>query len=165
AFANCLLACGLSLIQCQKKAILYIVLQISNIMLSVVLTIMLFESYGYLVIYRLNANFVAMAIIVLLIASISGLRFKKWKLPKLLLALRYLLGFGLPMMVHAGCNFIRFEMDKLVLKDILSADQFGIYALAAKIGALVQLMLIAINKSIQPAIYEALKRGKNVGEL
>ena len=165
ALANSVLACGLSLLQCQRRALLYVLLQLLNAVVSVLLTVLLFELLGYAVVLRLYSILAGVVVTVGLIGIASRLRFKFWSLSKLWIVYRYLFAFGLPMMIHTGCNFIRFEFDKIALKGIFSLGELGIYALAAKIGALVQLALFAINKAAQPAIYEGLKKGQVLNRL
>lgn len=157
AFGNSLLACGLSVLQCQKRAGLYVFLQLLNIAFSTLLTIALLELYSAEPVLRLMALMVASMLAAFGIQFALGRVGYLWSRRKLCSAFIYLLVFGAPLLVHGFCNFLRFEFDKIALKAVFSPEELGVYALAAKLGAIVQLVLMAVNKSLQPTIYKSLK--------
>lgn len=159
ALGNCLLACGLSILQCQKRVGNYVVFQFINLAFSTLLTIILLELYVPQAEYRIVALAIGSILTALLLqVMLKNIRYS-WSMHKLRLGFVYLLSFGAPLLIHGVCNFLRFEFDKIALKSVFTLEQLGVYALAAKLGAIVQLVLFAINKSLQPLIYEAMKKG------
>lgn len=159
ALGNCLLACSLSVLQCQKRAVLYVTFQLLNILFSTILTVLFLELNSVQPEYRVFALAIASLISAITLQFTLKQVVYSWSKRQLYLGAVYILSFGAPLFIHGICNFFRFEFDKIALKSVFSAEQLGVYALSAKLGALVQLILFAINKALQPVIYESLKKG------
>jgi O-antigen/teichoic acid export membrane protein len=70
------------------------------------------------------------------------------------LHIRAWLGSSLPFMLIGSANVINLQMDRVMLGGMATAEDVGIYSIAARNAALVELFVLAINMSLAPYVAE-----------
>jgi O-antigen/teichoic acid export membrane protein len=68
--------------------------------------------------------------------------------------IRAWLGSSLPFMLIGSANIISLQMDRVMLGSMASAEDVGIYSIAARNAALVELFVVAVNMSLAPYVAE-----------
>ena len=154
----------LSIRQCQKQSLSYILIQTSLAILSVVITILLFEIY--------NANLINLRFIAILLANllvfIGAFYFykkqvntqRKFNLKQYKIAFLYIVSFGLPLIFHHGSFFIKGQLDRFFIYHEYSEAQLGIYAMGANLAIVITTLILAVNKAVVPYYFEAIKKNK-----
>lgn len=149
--------------QSEKNAIGYTMIQFLSGFITVLFTVALLEYYQTdLVEKRILAiffsNVVVFLIAYMLYASkhkIKNFSFKYYKL-----GFRYILGFGLPLILHNASMLLRGQLDRIFIYHQFSEKDLGLYAMGATVASIVSVGIMAINKATIPYYYESLKKGK-----
>lgn len=154
------LAVQLGLRQCQKQAVPYAVIQLCSTLLSTGLTVLLLELFeSGLVEKRLLAillsNFAVWAFAYFLFRRQS--RTRSFKAAHYKPALWYLLGFGLPLVLHQVSWFLRGQLDRIFIYHQFNEVDLGLYAMGAQIASVLMIVIQSVNKALVPHFYEALK--------
>ncbi len=142
----------LSLRQCQKKPVSYIILQFLYSALNVLLTIVLLEIFSNsLVEKRLLAMLLsgAIAFTVSYYFYIRGVN-KPFRYSRRL--------FGLPLFLHGLSGVIRGQFDRILIYNNFSESELGIYSAGFQIASILSVLIMAMNKAIVPYYYEAVKK-------
>ncbi|WP_301099018.1 flippase [Otariodibacter sp.] len=153
----------LSIRQCQKQAIPYTVIQFFSSITSVLFTILLLEIF--------NTDLVEKRLIAILLGNItvfagSYLLYRKkvtttfFSLKQYKSALFYLLGFGVPLILHNSSLFLKGQLDRIFIFHKFSETDLGLYAMGAQIAAILMILLQAVNKASIPYFFDALKQKK-----
>ncbi|PSM51557.1 putative polysaccharide export protein [Campylobacter blaseri] len=74
------------------------------------------------------------------------------------------LNFGIPLMPHAIAGFIITSADRLIIKDILGANEVGIYATAYQFGMIMNLITASFNKAYIPELFKTLSTNPSINE-
>ena len=128
------------------------------------------RSIGYLVIYLILISFLrnnkywgsvyANIFIVFVVFAYSI-----WRLAKIAKFefkaeyLKYALFFGIPLIPHSMSDYILSFFDRLVINDIEGASSTGIYTMAYQVGMIINLVVVASNRSWQPIFYKEMEAG------
>ncbi len=71
-----------------------------------------------------------------------------------------MLGFGVPLILHSASFFVKGQVDRLFIYQEYTQSQLGLYAMGAKLGLIISVLVLAVNKAVVPYFYEALKSNK-----
>lgn len=85
---------------------------------------------------------------------------KKFSLARYKTALFYLLGFGVPLILHHSSIFVKGQLDRVFIYHKFSEADLGLYAMGAQIAMILAIVIHALNKATLPYFYEALKQKK-----
>lgn len=77
----------------------------------------------------------------------------KWKNEHI----KYSLYFGIPLIPHALSGFILAQFDRVIINQISGSYETGLYSFAYNVGMIMNVFVLAINKSWVPVFYENLK--------
>ena len=160
AFSMSILSVQLTLRQCQRRATYYTVIQLLSSLLSVLLTIALFELIQSVPANRLLAiasgNMVCASVcFVLYFKNKNSL--KLMNINNLKKALYFILAFGGPLIFHHLSLFAKGTLDRLFIEDSFGLVQLGLYAASFQLVMIIQVLFSAVNKAIVPYYYSALK--------
>lgn len=152
----------LSLRQCQKQPIKYIIIQIILSLSTVLFTVAALEFFkDELVLYRILAIVFANGLTFFVASMILGDLFSsknnRVTIPRLKLGLLYIFSFGLPLILHQSSFFIKGQLDRLFIYEQYSKAELGIYSAGVQIAAVLPIVLMALNKAILPYYYQGLK--------
>lgn len=157
AGCSAIIAIRLGQWQVQKQAIKFGILQISqslfNMALSLVFVVVLLEGSDG----RINAQ----TITALIFLGISLYLLNKDKLLKVFIwQKKYLseaLKFGLPLLPHEAGGFLLVSVDRFVINKEIGLSEAGIYMVAVQLTAAIGIIFDAINKAYVPWLFEQLK--------
>ncbi|HHF5804035.1 TPA: lipooligosaccharide flippase LsgA [Haemophilus influenzae] len=155
----------LSVRQCQKKAWSYAFIQFSLTVTGSVFTVALLEYY--------QNDLVEKRILAILLSNLVVWFFsyflyrksttsKKYQFKHYQSALFYILGFGLPLILHYASFFLKGQLDRIFIYHKFSETDLGLYAMGAQLALVVSIAIQALNKAIIPYFYESLKQKKLV---
>lgn len=155
----------LSVRQCQKKAWSYAFIQFSLTVTGAVFTVALLEYY--------QNDLVEKRILAILLSNLvvwffsyflyrKSVTSKKYQFKHYQSALFYILGFGLPLILHHASFFLKGQLDRIFIYHKFSEIDLGLYAMGAQLALVVSIAIQALNKAIIPYFYEALKQKKLV---
>lgn len=149
--------------QCQKKAILYTLIQIGSALLTTLLTVLFLEfSHTDLVGKRFLALFLGNLIIFILVyfSYFREYRRKSFNIAEYQKGFLYFLGFGIPLAFHQISMFIKGQLDRVFIYNKFTESELGLYAMGAQVALVLAVIIQAINKATIPYFYEALKQKK-----
>ncbi|WGE53198.1 oligosaccharide flippase family protein [Actinobacillus equuli] len=156
------LAVQLSVRQCQKQAIPYMVIQSLTSFVSVILTVAMLEFYQTdLVEKRILAILFGNLIVFCLAYFLYSRKInshRRFSLHQHKLGLMYLLGFGVPLLLHQASFYLKGQLDRIFIFHQFSQIDLGLYAMGAQIAAILMILLQALNKATLPYFYEGLKQ-------
>lgn len=149
--------------QCHKNAIHYTMIQFLSGILSALLTIVLLEIYQTnLVEKRILA--IALANMVVFAVSywlyVKKAIIKQFSFAKYKIAFYYIIGFGLPLILHHLSFFARGQLDRIFIYHRFSETELGLYAMGATVASIASVGIMAVNKAVIPYYFEALKKQK-----
>lgn len=166
AATQTILGSQLALRQCQKRASAYMVIQIGAGISVSLLTIALLEwSTAHPVAWRFVALIAGNGMVALLAyfmfirhpqtapKKFSG-SLNTWRA-----AFGYILAFGTPLLLHHLSGFAKGQLDRILIYQIFSAEQLGVYAAGFQLASILGILLLALNKATVPYFYQALKQG------
>lgn len=163
AMSQVFLSVQLSIRQCQKQALFYTFIQLSSTITNVIFTIFFLELF--------DSNLVEKRILAILLSNISvfllsysiyrkNIINKKFSVNNYKIAFLYVIGFGLPMVLHSGSIFIKGQLDRIFIFHRFTETDLGLYAMGAQIASILVVLIMAINKAVVPYLFEKLKHGK-----
>ena len=163
AIFQSLVGVQLSIRQCQKQPKSYVVLQFLSSVSSVIFTIVLLELFKTdlvekRIIALLLANMLVFVVAYTLYAKKMPARKFEWRYYQL--AFSYILGFGVPLILHNASLFLKGQLDRVFIYHQFSQMELGLYAMGAQLASILMLILIALNKACTPYLFEGLKSGK-----
>lgn len=158
------LSVQLSVRQCQKQAISYTTIQVLSGIVSALLTVVMLEWFNTDLVEKrilaiLLSNIIVFFIAYLLYAK-KVEKFKWFSLREYQLGIMYILGFGVPLLLHHGSLFLRGQLDRIFIHHQFSDAELGLYAMGATVASIVSVGIMAVNKAVLPYYYEALKQKK-----
>ena len=152
----------LSIRQCQKQAIPYVFIQLSLTITNVLFTILLLEIFNSDLVEK---RIIAILLSNLLVSMLSYVIYRR-KIVSKKISLRlykiiffYVIGFGLPMILHNGSLFIKGQLDRIFIFHRFSEVELGLYAMGAQIASILSVFILAINRVLVPYLFEKLKQG------
>ena len=152
----------LSIRQCQKQAIPYVFIQLSLTITNVLFTILLLEIFNSDLVEK---RIIAILLSNLLVSMLSYVIYRR-KIVSKKISLRlykiiffYVIGFGLPMILHNGSLFIKGQLDRIFIFHRFSEVELGLYAMGAQIATILSVFILAVNKALVPYLFEKLKQG------
>lgn len=149
--------------QCRKQAKTYFIIQMIGLLVGTASTVITLELYETdLVEKRIIASLIA-GVIMLIISSVwhfNQNKLKKFSLAKYKLGLIYILGFGLPLVLHNISGLLKGQLDRIFIYHRFSEIDLGLYAMGANIAMLMQILIVALNKATVPYYFEAMKSKK-----
>lgn len=159
AFTQTVVLSLLSLKQCQKEALAYIKIQFFISLSVSILTIIVFENIEASAESRINT---------MLFSNIIGITFTLYFFNKSLdlfalsysrfkLHFKYILAFGVPLVVHQLSFFGKGQFDRFLISHAFSIEELGIYSAAFQVASILTVLLYALNKAIVPILYLKLK--------
>ncbi|KOE84884.1 polysaccharide biosynthesis protein [Vibrio alginolyticus] len=144
--------------QIRGEAFRYGVLQISNSLLNMLLSLLFVVSLKYGSQGRVDGQVIA----IVLCAIAATVSLYKDKLIKLLVlrpeAIKFALNFGVPLIPHIFGFFLLSSVDRFVINQKLGLSDAGIYMVAVQISLAFNIVFDAINKAFVPWLFEILKR-------
>ena len=162
AGSQTLLGSQLAWRQCQKRALPYVAIQISSSALSAVLTVLLLECTAY---QPVAMRFAALCSVNFAVAA-AAYCWANQKQPahftrrRALYSLRYILAFGLPLLLHHASGFVKGQLDRIIIYRMYSAAELGVYAAALQLAGILSIILMAVNKATVPYYYHAIEQKK-----
>lgn len=153
----------LSVRQCQKQAVAYTVVQLMTAVSSAIITVAMMEYFDTELVEKrilaiLFSNILVFAMAYLLYTK--NVKSKKFTLTRYKTALFYILGFGLPLILHHSSIFLKGQLDRIFIYHKFSEADLGLYAMGAQIAMILAIVIHALNKATLPYFYEALKQKK-----
>lgn len=147
--------------QCQKKVYQYALYQISFSVLSVLLTIALFETFSFNTFNRINAILSGLIIcsIIFIIIEIKRAR-KLFTYSSIKRNLFYVVSFGLPLIIHQSSLYFKGQFDRLLISHSFSINDLASYTAAFQLASVVSVGIMALNKALIPYYFEACKNGQ-----
>jgi len=149
---------GLEVIRSEKNALLYGLACILKSIISTVLgLILVYNMHEDLAFWRLISVCISSMIIGALL--VIRLMFKEGTRRNIRTA-RYMLSFSIPLIPYTLSTTILAHVNKLFLSGV-SLSEVGIYSFASNLAMIIYIIAIALNRSLQPNLFEALRDGKN----
>jgi O-antigen/teichoic acid export membrane protein len=143
---------GLEVIRAKKNAIKYSIVNLSNIIITNLLALILIYSFteGF-VLLRLIAilivSFVFGSIFLIIVVKDNGFKFDKN-------TLLFFIKYGLPLIPFAFASLMLSYFDRLFLEYFRSATELGLYSFAYNIAMFLFAIVIALNRAMQPVFFE-----------
>lgn len=154
-------AVQLTVRQSRKQPISYMVIQFLSSFSSVIFTILLLEIFTENLIEKrflalLFANIFALVIAYYLYLKTTRIKAFNWGTYKT--AILYILGFGVPLILHNASLFLKGQIDRVFIYHQFSQYELGLYAMGVQIAAILMIILYALNKALVPYLFEGLKQ-------
>lgn len=154
-------AVQLTVRQSRKQPFSYMVIQFLSSLSGVLFTILLLEIFQSELIEKrflalLLSNIVTLAVAYILYRKNTRQKAFEWKTYKT--ALLYILGFGLPLILHNASLFLKGQIDRVFIFHQFNQYDLGLYAMGAQIASILMIILYALNKALVPYLFEGLKK-------
>jgi O-antigen/teichoic acid export membrane protein len=157
AASQFIIAIVLIIYQVKVKPIKFGILQISQSVLNVLLTIY----FVVLINKSFEGRLESQIITVVFFAIVSFIILLKLKLIRFNFNkkdLQHALKFGVPLIPHAIGGILFSAIDRFFLTNIIGLEQTGNYAVAYQIGAVISIATIAFNNAYVPWLFENLNK-------
>lgn len=142
--------------QIRKKAFKYGVLQISqslfNMLLSLLLVVVLLKGAEGRINAQIIASIVFAVIALIFLKKDNLLNVFTWRKNYLSEVLK----FGIPLMPHVAGGFLLTTVDRFVINKEIGLSEAGIYMVAVQLTAAIGIVFDAINKAYVPWLFEKL---------
>ena len=146
----------LTLLQVQKKALLYGIFNISMTLLNTLLSILFIVGIGYAWRGRIYGQLVS--VLIFAVIAIGMLIKNSWV--KLSFNKKYIynaLLFGIPLIPHALSGSIISMTDRIFITNMVGLEATGIYTVGYQVGSIINILAISFNNAYVPWLYERLK--------
>ena len=146
----------LTLLQVQKKALLYGIFNISMTLLNTLLSILFIVGIGYAWRGRIYGQLVS--VLIFAVVAIGMLIKNSWV--KFSFNKKYIynaLLFGIPLIPHALSGSIISMTDRIFITNMVGLDATGIYTVGYQVGSIINILAISFNNAYVPWLYERLK--------
>ncbi|RLQ94816.1 lipopolysaccharide biosynthesis protein [Falsibacillus albus] len=155
---SCFIHVGLEIIRSEKNAILYGFVSVLHSIFSIGLgLIFIYKMEDDLGFWRLVSIFISS----ILVGGALVLRIvNKYGIKGNIKTARYLLSYSMPLIPYTFSTIILSQVNILFLSKV-SLSQVGVYSFASNIGMIVSIIAIALNRSLQPNLFEALRDNRN----
>lgn len=162
ALSQTMLGVILTVAQCKKKPILYVILQSFNGILSSVITVLVYEYIDPSVYMRLLSVLIS-SIISFILGGFFVYKYSqrnKVSYKKIKVGFFYILSFGAPLLIHQISLMLKGQLERVLIYDFYSSESLGIYSASYQISAVVLVLIMAINKAVTPYLYEGFRSGQ-----
>ncbi len=149
----------LSIFQCNKQPIKYVLVQLFVNFLVVFFIVFQFEYVGASVSAYFN-SFLLSYFIVFVFLFFNKKEYFSFNPRGLVKLAKFILSFGFPLVIHQLCLFAKGGVDRFIIGGQYGGNELGIYAMAFQISSILQVVFIALNRSILPYYYKGLKDGR-----
>ena len=148
----------LSFLQAQQKVKQYIYVQISCAFFIAILTFSFLELGSVNLVQNRMESLIAAYFLVSIPFIIYFIKsFKKISYSKFRLYFLYILGYGLPLILHQVGIYVKGQLDRVFIYQQYSKSELGVYSAGVQVAALLPVVLLAINKAIVPYYYQSLR--------
>jgi len=153
-----LVGIGLEVIRSERNAKLYGISSLAQSLISTTL--------GLILVYQMNDN---LAFWRLISVSASGMIIGGLLVIRLMVkegikgnieTAKYMLSYSIPLIPYTLSTTILAHVNKLFLSQV-SLSELGIYSFASNLAMIVYIIAIALNRSLQPNLFEALRDSKH----
>lgn len=156
AFCTVIINLRLGQWQVRKKAVKYGVLQVSqslfNMLLSLLLVVFLLKGAEGRIDAQIFASIVFVAIALFFLKKDNLINVFKWRKEYLSEVLK----FGVPLMPHIAGGFLLSSVDRFVINREIGLAEAGVYMVAVQLTAAIGIIFDAINKAYVPWLFEKL---------
>lgn len=163
SFGQSLLSVQLALRQCQKEAVGYVAIQLSQAIIMAVLTVLFFElgepQYTYYVVAIILSSLIT-ALVAAAFYSTRKTWFRRPSWKNFKLGLIYILAYGAPLIFHQLSFFLKGQFDRIFIHEFYALESLGVYSAGFQIASMFSVVLMALNKATVPYYYAALKSGR-----
>jgi O-antigen/teichoic acid export membrane protein len=146
--------------QVQKQAVKYGILQISqsllNMLLSLLFVVVLLKGANGRINSQILVGFTFLIVSLYLLNKDNLLKVFVWRKDYIKEAVK----FGIPLMPHIAGGFLLSTVDRFVINKEIGLAEAGIYMVAVQLTAAVAIVFDAINKAYVPWLFEKLKENK-----
>lgn len=157
-----LVSVQLSIRQCQKRAFSYMFIQLLSTVLSVAITVLFLELYTEELPQKRILAVLASNVIVFFIAFFlyrkEHIRKRKFSWANYKIAFLYVMGFGLPLLLHHISGYMKGQVDRIFIHKEFTEKDLGLYAMGANIAFICRIIMLAVSKALLPYYYENLKK-------
>ncbi|SMO87913.1 Membrane protein involved in the export of O-antigen and teichoic acid [Saccharicrinis carchari] len=139
----------------ENKAIKYGVLQVSNMILEIVISLVLITVFFY----NHEGRFIGIILATSFFGCYSIFFLIKNKYVNYVFNYAYFkeaFNFGFPLIPHQLSFWLRNGVDRIVIMKLLTASAVGIYSAGYQIGFGISMLAMAINQAYQPFLYRKL---------
>lgn len=148
----------LSFLQAQQKVKQYICVQISCAFFIATFTFYFLELSSENLVQKRMESLVAAYFLVSIPFIIYFIKsFKKTSYSKFRLYFLYILGYGLPLILHQLGIYVKGQLDRVFIYQQYSKSDLGVYSAGVQVAALLPVVLLALNKAIVPYYYQSLR--------
>lgn len=154
-FGQFLINIVLTVLQVSIRAKFYALMQISQTILNVSLSLWLILVLNF----NWQGRVIAQVITVVVFMIIGIFLLKRWGLLSWSYDLAYIkdaLSFGLPLIPHALSGCLVLMVDRFFITNLVSVEATGIYAVGAQVGMVIQLLANSFNQAYSPWLYQNL---------
>ena len=142
--------------QVQERAKQYTVIQLSQTIMNILLSVAL------VVVFSMNwqGRILAQVVTGIVFMTIAFFLLSKWGMLKPSFSFDYArdgLAFGLPLIPHAICSFLLLASDRIFISNMIGLSEVGIFSLGCSLGRAIDLVGVSFNKAFSPWLYEKLK--------
>lgn len=155
----------MALLQMDRKAKLYAFFQILSGLLSVALTLLIFNLWNASAENRLIAMLFSSIIVTsLIIINLlhKNHRRKKFTYNQYMSSIKYIIVFGAPLLIAGISSFTKTQFDKILIYQKFSTSDLGIYSAAYQISSIIIIVIAGLNTAITPYLFEHIKK-KTIG--
>lgn len=149
----------LSIFQCNKQPIKYVLVQLFVNFFVVFFVVFQFEYIGVSVSAYFN-SFLLSYFIVFVFLFFYKKEYFSFSCRGLVKLTKFILSFGFPLIIHQLCLFAKGGVDRFIISSQYGENELGIYAMAFQISSILQVVFIALNRAILPYYYKGLKDGR-----
>ena len=147
----------LILFQVRIQPLKYGILQISQSLINVALTILLVVAMNRSYMGRLESQ-ISSGVIIALISLVILFRTKQIKFTINKKYIQHALKFGVPLIPHAIGGMLFTAIDRFFLTKLVGLEQTGNYTVAFQLGAIVSLITLSFNNAYVPWLFENLNK-------
>lgn len=152
----------LTLRQLEKDAVSYVKVQVASTLLSVALTLVIFEFTYPEPVYRIVTIFLANFLILSYAMIVNFDRLLLSELTrKLYLNLKFVIAIGLPLSFHQLGILMKGQLDRFVVYDQMSKSVLGQYSAAYQLSSVFLILFMALNKAMVPYFYDLTLHNEN----
>lgn len=164
AFFQSLHTTQLSIRQCQKQAKLYATLQIITSILNLALTILVLELFEF---NQVQNRIIVLGCVYAVVGLVAyamcfnqlNMKFN-FSLRQYKLAFQYILGFGLPLVLHVLSYTVKGQFDRVLIYNNFSKSELGVYSAGVQIASVLSVFIMAVNTATLPYFYQYMKEKK-----
>lgn len=156
AFCSVIISLRLGQWQVEKKAVNYGMLQISQSLLNMILSLLFVVVFLKGANGRIDAQIITslffLVIVLYILKKDNLLEFFIWRKDYLIEALK----FGVPLIPHMAGGFLLVSVDRFVINQEIGIAEAGIYMVAVQLTAAIAIVFDAINNAYVPWLFEKL---------